>query len=139
MSEEEQKIVPGKQGGYRPGAGRKPGVPQSERSKKAKQEIGDGPDPYVTLAKAKAKRETFRAHLTEIELRQKSGELYERGEVLRVIRTTIAIFAEQMRSLPDKLERAVGLTPSQAELAEAEVDAQLVELRNKLTEILRSD
>lgn len=132
---EERQIVPGQHGGYRPGAGRKPG-PQGPRSKKKKTD-GVGPDPYRTLAVSKAKREMYKAHLAEIEYRLKSAELYERGEALRAIRTAVAVFAEQMRSLPDKLERAVGLTPAQAELAEEEVDNQLAELRNKLIEVLK--
>lgn len=119
-----KRATPGQHGGYRPGSGRKPKV----------QSI-DGPDPYIALAKAKAKREIFKAHMAEVEFNLKTGELYERGEVLRVIRTAIAIFAEQMRSLPDKLERSVGLTPAQAEMAELEVDTQLEELRAKLARV----
>ena len=124
----EKQLTPGQHGGYRPGAGRKPKI-----------ESIDGPDPYITLAKAKAKREIFKAHMAEVEFQIKTSELYERGEVLRVIRTAIAVFAEQMRSLPDKLERSVGLTPSQAELAEDEVNNQLAELQNRIAEVLRDE
>jgi len=122
--------IPGQHGGARPNSG------------PAKGTVIDGNDPsnpYTLLAHAKAKREVFRAQLSEIEYKQKTAELYERGEVLRVIRTAIAVFAEQMRSLPDKLERSVGLTPSQAELAEVEVDNQLEELQNKIMQVLRDD
>jgi hypothetical protein len=130
---EDSRIVPGQHGGFRPGAGRKPG-PQTRSPKN-----DDGKDPYRTLAIAKAKREFFKAQMAEVDYGIKAGELYERGEVLRVIRTAIAVFAEQMRSLPDKLERSVGLTPSQAELAEDEVNNQLAELQNRLAEVLRDE
>lgn len=116
-------------GGARRGAGRKP------KSEKAKAD--GGPDPYLLLAKAKAKKEMFKAHMAEIEYREASAELYPRDEVLRVITTTIAIFSEQMRSLPDKLEREAGLTPKQAEIAEHEVDSQLEALKQKLLKAMR--
>lgn len=120
-----KKTIPaGQHGGYRPGAGRKP-----------KSEHVDGPDPYIMLAKAKAKRELYKANLTEVEFKLKTAELYERGEVLRTIRTAIAIFSEQIRSLPDKLERVAGLTPAQAQIAEDEVNTQLENLRDKLAGI----
>lgn len=117
----------GKHGGARPGAGRKPGVPQKNFE-------GQGGDPYVLLAKAKAKRESYKAALTEIEYKHKAGELYDRGEVLRVIATSIAVFAEQIRSLPDKLEREAGASPQQATKAEKEIDTQLEALQSRLIE-----
>ena len=121
-----KKPIPaGQHGGYRPGAGRKPAGAQPI----------DGPDPYIMLAKAKAKRELYKANLTEVEFKLKTAELYERGEVLRTIRTAIAIFSEQIRSLPDKLERVAGLTPAQAQIAEDEVNTQLENLRDKLAGI----
>ncbi|TVR36052.1 MAG: DUF1441 family protein [Spirochaetaceae bacterium] len=126
----DREPVPGQHGGARPGAGRPAGFKQSEQDPRKG-------DYYAVLAQAKAKREVFKANMAEVEFRLKTGELYERGEVLRVIRTAIAVFAEQMRSLPDKLERSVGLTPSQAELAEIEVDNQLEELQNKIMQVLK--
>ena len=52
--------------------------------------------------------------------------------MLRVISTTIAVFAEQIRSLPDALERRAGLNPAQCELVERLVDAELETLRARL-------
>lgn len=118
--------TPGQHGGYRPGAGAKKGVSVPRTV--------DGSNHYAVLAAAKAKREMYRAALTEIEFKQKAGELYDRSEVLRVIATAIAVFAEQIRSLPDRLERQAGISPGQAEIAEEEVNTQLVELRNRLVQ-----
>jgi len=120
--------TPGQHGGARPGAGRPKGFSQKNQDPTKR-------DSYGVLAEAKAHREVYKAKMAEVEFRLKTAELYERAEVLRVVRTAIAVFAEQMRSLPDKLERSVGLTPAQAELAEQEVDAQLEELRSKLSRI----
>jgi len=121
------QIIPGQHGGARPNSGPPKGT------------VIDGDDPsnpYTLLAHARAKREFYRAKLSEVEYNAKTGELYERGEVLRVIRTAIAVFAEQMRSLPDRLERSAGLTPAQAELAEVEVDSQLEDLKAKLLQVM---
>ena len=116
--------TPGQHGGYRPGAGRKP------KSEKAISQTGS--DPYLVLAQAKAKRETYRAHLSELEFKRETGELYRRDEVLRAITTTIAVFTEQMRAIPDKLEREAGITASQAEISERVVDAHLEELKTRI-------
>jgi hypothetical protein len=126
----DREPIPGQHGGTRPGSGRPAGFSQSAHTDPKKT------DAYSTLAQAKAHREVFKAKITEVDYRVKAGELYERGEVLRVIRTAIAVFAEQMRSLPDKLERSAGLTPAQAELAEVEVDNQLEELKAKILQVM---
>lgn len=118
--------TPGQHGGYRPGAGAKKGasIPRTV----------DGSNHYAVLAAAKAKREMYRAALTEMDFKQKAGELYDRSEVLRVIATAIAVFAEQIRSLPDTLERQAGISPEQAEIAEEEVNTQLDALRARLAD-----
>ena len=122
----DREPTPGQHGGYRPGAGGKKGV--------SVQRPADGTNHYAVLAAAKAKREMYRAALTEVQFKQQAGELYDRSEVLRVIATAIAVFAEQIRSLPDKLERQAGISPEQAEIAEEEVNTQLDALRNRLVQ-----
>jgi len=112
--------VLGQHGGKRPGAGRPKGSQSGSMT------------PYEALARARAKREIYKAHMAEMEFQIARKDLYRRDDILRVITTTIAIFAEQIRSLPDKLEREGGLTPKQAEIAEREVDNQLEEIRSKL-------
>lgn len=113
-------VIPGQHGGKRPGAGRPSGSKSGSMT------------PYEALARARAKREIYKAHMAEIEYNVASKKLYPKNEILRTIATTVAVFAEQIRSLPDKLEREAGLTPDQAEIAEREVDAQLEEIRDKL-------
>ena len=48
------------------------------------------------------------------------------------IAVTIATFAEQLRSLPDLLERRAGLAPEQAKVVEHVVNAELEALRERL-------
>lgn len=120
----ESKPQPGKHGGARPGAGRKP------------KSTGDANDPYLLLARAKAKKETFLAHQEELNFKRAAGQLYDREQVMQVFTTTVATFAEQMRSIPDMLERKVGLTPKQAEMAADEIDAQLEDLRRRLMQVI---
>lgn len=114
------------QGGAREGAGR------------PKKYTGDGSDPYIVLARAKAKREHHRAQMAELEYKKMAGELCQLSEVMQLYTTTVAVFAEQMRSLPDMLERKVGLSPKQAEMAAEEVDNQLEQLKARLTKELES-
>ena len=105
-------------GGRRPGAG---------RPAKATQR-----DDIAEFHRARTRKEAALAELRELEAGERAGRLYDRGEALRVIAVTIAVFAEQMRSLPDLLERRAGLTPEQAEVVEHTVNAELEALRERL-------
>jgi hypothetical protein len=105
-------------GGKRPGAGRKPKTEQR--------------DDISEFHRARTRKETALAQIREYEAGERGGQLYGRGEVLRVIATSIAVFTEQLRSLPDSLERRAGLSPGQCELAERVVDGELEALRERL-------
>ena len=63
-----------------------------------------------------------------------AGELYERAPTLHTFSTTVATFAEQVRAIPDMLERRAGLSPAQAEIAAAEIDTQLEAVKKRLLE-----
>lgn len=114
-------------GGRREGAGRKT----------AREEADAGYD-YKRLLAAKADREEANAQRDLLRLRREAGELYERDQVLQVFATSVATFAEQMRSVPDMLERKAGLHPRQAELAAEEIDKQLEELKRRLMLVLEN-
>jgi hypothetical protein len=103
--------------------------------KTAREEV-DARDDYKRLLAAKADREEANAQRDLLRLRREAGELYERDQVLQVFATTVATFAEQMRSIPDMLERKAGLQPRQAELAAEEIDKQLEELKRRLMLVL---
>lgn len=76
-------------GGPRPGAGRKPDAALN--------------DSYQLLAKAKAKRETYRAHIAELEFKQKAGELVAVSDVIAEWGNQIQIAKGRLLALPARL------------------------------------
>lgn len=92
---------------------------------------GEGPVDVSLLSPAD-RRHHFDAELKALELRRRAGELCALDEVMQLYSTTIAIFAEQLRSVPDILERKAGITPRQAETAADEIDEQLEAVRSRL-------
>lgn len=94
-AEKIQKSTPG-HGGKRAGSGRPVGHKQSAPAKA-----------YEVLAKAKAKRETYRAQMAEVEYRQKIGELLEAEEVKQLWAEQVAIAKGRMLALPARLAPAV--------------------------------
>jgi hypothetical protein len=88
------KSTPG-HGGKRPGAGRPPG---SGRKPKVEQN-----DAYTLLAKAKAKREMYRAQMAELEYKQKNGELVQADEVAAAWAEQVMIAKGRLLNLPARL------------------------------------
>ena len=89
------ELILGQHGGTRPGAGRPAG---------AKAEI------YEKLARAKAKRESYRALMAEMEYRQKAGELIPVAVHERELAAVLKVVAVTIESLPDVLERDAGIS-----------------------------
>jgi hypothetical protein len=88
---------------------------------------------------AKAQREETNAERDRIKLLKEAGALVDLDEVMQLYTTTIAIFAEQVRSIPDLLERKAGLSPKQAQTAADEIDGQLEQLESRLMKDLTPD
>ena len=88
-----RKSTPG-HGGKREGAGPKPGT-RGTASPTA--------DAYAVLAKAKAKRETYKAQLAELEYRKATGELLPADEVAAAWAEQIAIAKGRFMALPARL------------------------------------
>ena len=102
-------------GGFRPGAGRKPqGYEKS--------------DDLKNLDKEKARHESIKADLAELELRRKRGELVERHAVSTAAATALATLAQALRSIPDALERELNVSPEVAERIGAMIDGSLDDL-----------
>lgn len=89
-------------GGYRQGAGRKPA------------DYEPTPD-QADLAANKARNEAAKADLNELELRIKSGEYVARVAVREETATALSTLAQSLRSVPDNLERKLGVSPEVAE------------------------
>lgn len=111
---------PGMRGGAREGAGRKP------------KSDGSAGDPYFLLARAKAKHETYRAGLAEMEYKKRAGELIERSDVESVASRLHAFLAQSLRTLPDDLERRAGITADQAEIVNQVIDSLTISIREML-------
>lgn len=91
-------------GGFREGAGRKPKTDQN--------------DAYTVLAKAKAKRETHRAQLAELEWKQKTGELVAVSEVTALWSQKVIEAKTALLSIPAKLAPEVAPITDPKRIAE---------------------
>lgn len=108
-----------RRGGARPGAGRKP--------------AGWVPPPMkMNYDEAKARNETAKAVLAELEVRIKTGQYVSRDAVRDVVATALSAISQRLRSLPDLLERRAALTTEQVETAANEVDDALGALAEQL-------
>lgn len=89
------KSTPG-HGGARPGAGRKPKPTADQQN-----------DAYTLLAKARAKRETYRAQMAEVEYRTRIGELLEASVVAETWAAQVAIAKGRLLALPARIAPSV--------------------------------
>lgn len=110
-------------GGFRPGAGRKPPsyVAPKER---------------IDLDKAKARNEQAKAELNELELAIKRGEFVERIAVKQSTATAFATLAQTLRSVPDNLERKLGVSPEVALEVGLLIDNALNDIANAFEEMV---
>lgn len=99
-------------GGYRPGAGRKPAGYKPPQEK-------------VDLDAAKARKEAAQADLYELDLRIKSGQYVDRAAVQQATATALATLAQSLRSVPDYLERVLGVSPEVAEEVGRAIDSAM--------------
>jgi phage terminase Nu1 subunit (DNA packaging protein) len=118
-------------GGARPGSGR------------PRLRVNDDGQPletgniYEALAKEKMRHEALKADRAEIENRLRAGELLERHDVEQAAMRMHAAIAQHLRSLPDALERRLGLSPAVVEDLEQAMDAATVELSERIADVLK--
>ena len=113
--------APGQRGGVRPNSGRK----------SAAVEAGSA-DAHVLYAKARAKKEAFLAQMAELDYKVKAGEYLPRDAVRQAAATAFATIAQTMRSIPDNVERRLGITPEIAEEISHLIDEAMADLSNEL-------
>lgn len=87
-------------GGVRPNAGRIAGYVK--------------PDEVKDYDKARARNESAKAELNELEVKVKSGEYGSRASYRQASATALSSLAQTLRSLPDNLERKLGIAPEVA-------------------------
>lgn len=111
--------IPFGHGGARPGSGPKPGAPGPGRKR-----VGGaaGDDAYLRYSLARAKHEEAKAALATLAVQREKAEYQERiGRLVEAERARDAFsdvvkhFARILDTLPDLLERDVGLRPRQVE------------------------
>ena len=104
------KSTPG-HGGVRPGAGRPKGSVKKDQN-----------DAYTVLAKARAKREMFRAQMEELRYREAAKELLPAADFERAMASAFKIVTQMLESLPDVLERDAGIDGHTVERCQEVID-----------------
>lgn len=106
-------------GGYRPGAGAKPAGYVK-------------PPEVVALDKAKARKEAALAEKAEMELLVAKKQYGDRAAFRQAVATVIASFVQTARSIPDNLERKLGLSPEVTQQVGNMIDEALDNLADEL-------
>lgn len=81
---------------------------------------------------AKARTETAKADHLELDLKVKLRQYVSRAAVQQAAATTVAAFAQTCRSLPDSLERELGLDAQTVAAIGLAIDAALDDLAGSL-------
>jgi hypothetical protein len=106
-------------GGFRAGAGAKPAGYVK-------------PPEIVALDKAKARKEAAMAEKAELELMVAKGQYGDRAAFRQAVAMVISSFVQTARSIPDNLERRLGISPEIAQAIGAELDESLNNLADEL-------
>ena len=117
-----KKLAPLQLGGARPGAGRKPAdyVPSDDR---------------IDYEAARARNESAKADLNELDLAIKRGEYVPRAEVQAATATALSALSQTLRSVPDNLERTLGISPDIAQEVGRQIDAALDDMATRFEEL----
>lgn len=117
---------PGGRGGRREGAGRKSAKTEGATDKA-----------HILRATALAHKEGYLAKLAELDYKIKSGEYVARAEVRQATSTAFATIAQTLRSIPDNLERRLGISPAVAQEIELLIDGAMNDLADQLEKMSR--
>jgi len=91
------------------------------------------PRPVQDFETARARNELAKAQINEIEAKVKAGQYVERAAVRQASAMAMSSIAQTLRSIPDLLERRLGIDPTLAE----EIGRQIDESLNELAEEFR--
>lgn len=111
-------------GGKRENAGRKKKVIDES-----------GADPHVEYTKSRARKESADANLKELEFNIKSGEYLPREDIRQASATAFATITQTLRSIPDNLERRLGISPAVAQEVGNMIDEAMGNLASDLEKI----
>lgn len=150
-------------GGKRPGAGRKkaapkdptggtkglevrtveqifeeglpPQIPMSGDSDAGALDFGLLDNPGLYYATGKARKEMAHAAKAELEFRIKDGQYLPRESVRGALAEAYQAVAQALRSIPDNLERKLGVSPELAEIVSTAIDDAMGELAYSMEQI----
>lgn len=108
----------GQNGGYRPGAGRKPAGYVK-------------PPEAVAYDKAKARKEAALAGKAEIELLVAEKRYGDRAAFRQAAATALSSLVQTLRSIPDNLERKLGVSAEVAQSVGEQIDNALNDLADE--------
>lgn len=114
----------------RPGAGRKVGGPKNTK---------DIQDIHEDFSAARAKKETWLAEQAELNFKIAAGQYVPREDVQHASATAFAAISQTLRSIPDNLERKLGLSPEVAEEVSRLIDDAMEELSADLEKMCEKD
>jgi len=89
-------------------------------------------NPALAYAAARAKKELAHADLANLNYLTKSGQYLPRADIRQATATAFATVAQSLRSIPDNLERRVGVSPAIAESVGEMIDIILADLSEEL-------
>lgn len=89
-------------------------------------------NPGALYAGAKARKEAALAAKAELEFRIKAGQYLPREAVRSALATAFQAVAQSLRSVPDNLERKLGVSPEVAESVGTSIDEAMGELAYSL-------
>jgi phage terminase Nu1 subunit (DNA packaging protein) len=94
---------------------------------------------HILYAKARAQKEAFAAKLAELDFKIKSGEYVSREHVRQSSATAISTIAQGLRSIPDNLERKLGLPHAVIDEVTLVIDEAMAALAEELRGIYGDD
>lgn len=92
-------------------------------------------NPGALYAGAKARKEAAEAAKKELEYRIKAGQYLPRESVKRALAEAFQAVAQGLRSIPDNIERKLGVTPEVAEAVGLYIDEAMADLSYALEQI----
>ncbi|MBK6587956.1 MAG: DUF1441 family protein [Acidobacteria bacterium] len=92
-------------------------------------------NPAALYAGAKARKEVALAAKAELDFRIKSGEYLPRDAFRSAVAKVFQSVAQSLRSIPDNLERKLGVDPTLAESVGVSIDETMGDLADELEKI----
>jgi phage terminase Nu1 subunit (DNA packaging protein) len=90
---------------------------------------------YIDYARAKARRETALADIAELEAAKLQGKQVDRDAVRNGSAKAFSTCAQSIRSIPDTLERRLGLPPDVIQAIEGLIDETMAQLSEDLEKV----